>query len=235
MAENLESNESLSSQIKKSIIEKNLDTGLDYAELGLDSFIADGVLKEIPIVKTIMGFAGTGLKIKEAFFAKKILTFLSTFHAGKLSDEKMVDFRIRMEDDQKYREEVLEIVMVYIDRFMEVKQAEIFANLFQAHLNGRIEWDFLRTLLFSLQQLNVGALPELVKISEQAAKSANTRGFVIEMHAPNTYISALVAAGLGQQVGNYVKGNRAAFFLYRYGILADINYELTVDQAKNMN
>ena len=77
-----------SSEVSKALITNNFDNSLNYAEIGIDSFITDDVLKEIPLVKTVVGVVKSGLKVKEILFTKKILTFLKEFHSGDLSKEK---------------------------------------------------------------------------------------------------------------------------------------------------
>jgi hypothetical protein len=72
-----------SKEVQKALIDSNFDNALDYIEIGLDSFVSDETLGEIPLVKTIVGVVKSGLKIREIFFCKKLLTFLKQFHANK--------------------------------------------------------------------------------------------------------------------------------------------------------
>lgn len=44
----------LTKDFKNSLILNSEDAVIDYLELGIDSFIKDGVLKDIPIVSTIV-------------------------------------------------------------------------------------------------------------------------------------------------------------------------------------
>jgi hypothetical protein len=43
----------------------------------VDSFLTDGILKEIPIVRTIAGLTKAGIGIRERLFVERVLRFLS--------------------------------------------------------------------------------------------------------------------------------------------------------------
>ena len=58
----------------------------DAAELGLDSLLDDGIVKDIPFVGTVMKLVGVGRGVREALFAKKILKFL--FRIKDISTER---------------------------------------------------------------------------------------------------------------------------------------------------
>lgn len=148
-----------SKEVGEALISDNFDNALDYAEIGLDAFVSSGILKEIPIVKTIVGFVKSGLKVKEIFFAKKILTFLKAFHSGKLPKDKFNKFQEDFTTDEKYRAKVMEQIMVFNDTFLQVEKSKIFANLFAAHLNGFYEWDDFINLSYCLNQLNMYGVP----------------------------------------------------------------------------
>ncbi|MEZ4980254.1 MAG: hypothetical protein R2769_01435 [Saprospiraceae bacterium] len=50
---------------------------IDYSEIGLDSMIEDGVLSEIPVIKTIVAIEIQVLKFRTTSSLKKLLPFLS--------------------------------------------------------------------------------------------------------------------------------------------------------------
>ena len=49
-----------------------VDTIIDYAEMGIDAFMTNDVIKEIPIIKTIASVVKVGLSIKEWTFGKRL-------------------------------------------------------------------------------------------------------------------------------------------------------------------
>lgn len=210
-----------STEIANSLVEKNFDNALDYAELGLDSSVSNEVLKEIPIVKTVVGVAKTGLKIKEIFFCKKILSFLKQFHSGMLPDDKMTEFRVKFEDDKKYQEQVLEQVMIYNDRFSRVEKSKIFANLFLAHLNGKFDWEALMSLTECLEKLNILGINDFLSEMESQPEPFH-KGHQLATDEPGF----LIAAGLGYQWGTHFYVTGHGIYLHFYGLKGDINYAM---------
>mgnify|MGYP000039925225 FL=1 len=66
--------------VTNEISTKTLDLGIDYSELALDEFLKNGVLKEIPFVKSVVSFYNIGNSIINRHNTKKILTFFKEFH-----------------------------------------------------------------------------------------------------------------------------------------------------------
>jgi hypothetical protein len=153
--ESYQGHKNTSNEIGKALVSNNFDNALDYAEIGLDAFVSDDILKEIPIVKTVVGVVKSGLKVKEIFFTKKILTFLKEFHSGKLPEEKLSKFQYEFDKNEKYREKVLQEIMVFNDTFLQIEKSKVFANLFAAHLNDAFHWDDFINLSYCLNQLNM--------------------------------------------------------------------------------
>ena len=120
-----EEHNNTSKEVSKALISNNFDNSLDYAEIDIDAFVNNEILKEIPIVKTVVGAVKSGLKIKEIHFTKKILTFLNEFHSGDLSPEKHLAFQKKFESDKKYRAKVLEQIMIVNDNFTQVEKSKI--------------------------------------------------------------------------------------------------------------
>jgi hypothetical protein len=55
------------------------DLGTDLGEVELDSLLDDGLLKEIPVIKTILAFSGTIGSIRDYLFTEKLIRFLNGF------------------------------------------------------------------------------------------------------------------------------------------------------------
>ena len=144
-----------SKEVALALVSNNLDNALDYAEIGLDAFVSDDILKEIHIVKTVVGVVKSGLKVKEIFFAKKILTFLKEFHSGKIPKDKFEKFKKVLDTDERYREKVMEQIMIFNDNFLQIEKSKVFANLFAAHLNEAYDWDDFINFSVCLTQMNM--------------------------------------------------------------------------------
>lgn len=168
---------SLSETFSSEIIKTSLDLGIDFAEVGMDEFI-DGALKEIPFVKTIYSLGKIGYSIKERFFVKKLLTFLQEFHTNQIDENTLEEFKIKFATDKKYKDKIVENLLVYTDAFLNIEKSKIFANLFYHYISGKYDWLYFIGLADCLNAINVTAfefLKELAEIEYEIAELPEER------------------------------------------------------------
>lgn len=113
----------------------------DYLELGLDSILDDGLLKDIPVVNSIISLYKTGVNLRERFLIKKLLVFLTS-----LSDTAIED---RIEFIRKHEKESAKIgeeLIILLDRLDHVNKPEYVAKLFKHYLNEEISLIIYRRL-----------------------------------------------------------------------------------------
>lgn len=158
--------DSLTASVSNEIITPSIDLAIEYAELGLDEFLTDGILKEIPIIKSLYSVGKLGFSVKERFFVKKLFTFLKEFHTRKIDEDKINDFKEKFDANSKYRNKVTEHLIVYLDALLGIDKAKIFANLFRAHIQGYFEWEHFLHLSSCLNAINPKAFPFLIELSK---------------------------------------------------------------------
>ncbi|MCG8616643.1 MAG: hypothetical protein MI802_10535 [Desulfobacterales bacterium] len=115
------------------------------SEVLLDSLLENGIIKDIPIVGTIVGSAKTIVGIRETLFLKKVLSFIIELKDVPASERKeMID---QIDKSKKYRVKVGEKLLYIIDRCADHEKSEIAGRLFLAFLKDIISYDdFLRTV-----------------------------------------------------------------------------------------
>jgi len=209
-------------EVGMSLISNNFDNALDYAEIGLDAFVSDDILKEIPIVKTVVGVVKSGLKVKEIFFAKKILTFLKEFHSGKLSEDKFDKFREEFAANDKYRAKVMEQIMIFNDTFLQIEKSKVFANLFAAHLNEAYGWDDFVNLSYCLNQLNMYG----VSLFDDMAEFKTPFYGGIYDDAKHRY-PLLTNSGTISIWGNHLDITPYGLYMYHYGIKGKVDEDIS--------
>ncbi|CAD0007813.1 hypothetical protein [Flavobacterium salmonis] len=165
----------LTSAISNEIADNSIDLSLDYSELVLDSFLADGVLKEIPFIKTIYAVGKIGVSIKERFFVKKLFVFLKEFHNQSIDTQKLNQFRSKFNSEEKYRNNVTEQIMIYLDTFLTLEKSKILAKLFKAHVDGNIDWEYFNHLSICLDSISPKAFPFLQQLSNHGFKIAEDK------------------------------------------------------------
>lgn len=78
------------------------EIGLDLSEVLLDGLLKDGVLKEIPIVGTILGMSKAAIRLKDYLFIKKVLKFLAEL--SSVSFEEKEEFLGKYDSTDEERE-----------------------------------------------------------------------------------------------------------------------------------
>ena len=65
----------------------------EYAELGLDALVEDGLLKDIPVVSTAVAVYKIGKSIHERHHITKLVSFLNEINKGIADEEKREKYR----------------------------------------------------------------------------------------------------------------------------------------------
>ncbi|WP_139235633.1 hypothetical protein [Mucilaginibacter polytrichastri] len=132
----------------------------EYSEVALDSILKGGVLKDIPLVGTVVGLFKIGNSLKEQHTIKKILVFIN--QSAEIPKEDREAFLNKLSDNDEYKESIAEKVLLLIERLDETKKAEIIGNLFRLMVMGIIGKDYFlrlsgiveRALLYDLLALH---------------------------------------------------------------------------------
>ena len=86
---------------EKSLFDDSKDIIEDYLEIGIDSIIDNGILKEIPIVKTIVGVLKVGKNVHDRNLLKQTLVFINEFNRNEIRQDKIEEYKKRIENDSK--------------------------------------------------------------------------------------------------------------------------------------
>lgn len=131
----------LTQDFEKSLFRESADTIGDYVELGIDSFINDGVLKDLPIVNTIVAVLKVGKNIHDRNLLKQTLTFINEFNSNNISQEKINEYKENIEKDPKKCEEELGRILLLLNKFIDKEKSVILSKLFKAYISKVIDWN----------------------------------------------------------------------------------------------
>lgn len=134
---------SLSIAFGDSLTEESISCISEYAEIGLDAVMEDGILKDIPIVSTAIALYKIGNSIKERHNLKKLLIFINEINNGIADEEKRSDYQQRFQSNEKFRNQEIEYLLVLIDRYIDYDKPQMLAKLYLAYLDGTIIWEEL--------------------------------------------------------------------------------------------
>ncbi|MDX1491308.1 MAG: hypothetical protein R3332_08475 [Pseudohongiellaceae bacterium] len=126
--------ESLTRSIAKSSSSKELVVTL--SDVGIDQFIDSGVLRDIPIVGSIVGLVKAGNEIQAFLFARKVLAFLAETEKVPLATR--AEFVAKHCDTKANSEHVGEVLLSYLSNIDHVKQAQILGRIFARFMLGEI-------------------------------------------------------------------------------------------------
>lgn len=153
-------------KISNSFEETLKDSNLQNVAVGLtetltDSLLEDGLLKDIPIVRTIIGLGKTSIKITDFLFLKKVISFLSEIDEVSIEDrKKMID---KIDSSQKYRLKVGEKLLYIIEKCDDYENAQYVSKLFVGCLEKKIDYpDFLRGAKV-IERIYIGDLLKFIK------------------------------------------------------------------------
>lgn len=129
--------EKLEGKLVKSIEAKELsDLAVDYAEVGLDSILDEGIIRDIPILRTLVSIAKAGLNVRDRLYVKKIAYFLQ--QVGNTTQEQREEFIKKYCQDIKRFEEAVLLILEQAD---SIEKSSLVGKIFKACILDVITYD----------------------------------------------------------------------------------------------
>lgn len=208
-----ESNNQFENFVTIGLSEPLIDLGVDYAEIGVDAIFDNDIVKEIPVVRTLLSMIKGSIAIKERHFAQKFLSFLQEYHSGNLSKKEKYDFLVKFKENKKYKEKVTSLLITTIDRYYDCIQSQIASRLFIAHVKGLIEWDDYVIMCGCLDKFHPFSIPFLDELEKE------------ELPYHKAYLSggdaraaALISCAFAYQWGTHFYVTTIGILTHQYGI-----------------
>lgn len=208
---------SLGNIFSNELLNPTFDLSIDYSEIFIDDFINNDSLKEIPIIKTLVAFVKTGISINQLFFTKKMISFIKEFNSGDIHSEKLLDFKNKIENDSSFRNNAVEQIMVFNDRFIQLQQSKISAQLLISYVNGFISFEDYINLNIFLERLH----PKAYKLMQSIENLNYSIDDTFEGDRDWETESILLSSGLGTEPGDFWSGFKLSvdgINLHKYGI-----------------
>jgi hypothetical protein len=125
--DNLEKTQQLSISLTETIKSSELTkVSGELIEVGIDSILKNGLLKDIPVINVLSGIWNTGVAIKDYRFSKKLLLFLH--ESSKLPLEKRLKLIEDLEDNE-FQKEAGEKLIAIIDNIETSSKAILIGKL----------------------------------------------------------------------------------------------------------
>lgn len=145
------------------------DSLIDVAEYSIDEIINNEIIKQIPIVKTVIGTIQTGVNIRDRLFLKKIVAFLVGInHVSEKRRKKVV---AKIDSSKRYRMKVGEKLLYIIDKCDDYTNAENVAKLFSAMVNGDISYEQYLEASRIISRISINELKLFMKSYDSSSLS----------------------------------------------------------------
>ncbi len=128
---------------KDSLLQDSSSLVKDYMEIGIDSILDECVLKDFPIIGTIVGVSKTVENIRDRNLLKNLYVFIQEINSGTIDKNKLEEYKRKLDSDKKFAEKELGRALILLDKYVDNNKAYILAKLFKAYINGIIVWNEL--------------------------------------------------------------------------------------------
>lgn len=150
--------------MKQTIEYSDLEFVGDIGEMMIDTVLKDGVLKDVPILGTIVGVGKCIKNVYDIRFAKKLIAFLIPIK--DVPSEKRIEAIKKWEEDENYKGKVGDTLIGMIERCDDTVKATWLSKLFyELVLKSNFSRLFMRAekTLSSLSVMDVQAFLNMPK------------------------------------------------------------------------
>ena len=157
-----ENTEELVVSLENSLSSDICDTVGDLAEVGLDAVMDDGILKDVPILSTVVGLDRIGHTIRERHEIKQLALFVAELNRGCTDESKRKQLLEKLNSDTRKSKQEIEYILVVLDNYLEYEKSQMLAKLYIAYLEETITWaELLRlTALGLMYEQNTPLFPD---------------------------------------------------------------------------
>jgi hypothetical protein len=199
----------LESNLIKAIADPGIDIVGDLEEFTIDSIFASELLKEIPVINTLLNLTKIGVGVNNFIFTKKLIRFLQAIKIHS-DDDFREKYKSKILANQSLNEQIAQHLLEIINRIVQKEQIKVLANLLLAFIHDLLTWDDFQTLTFMLSQ----APPVTMHCLEEFAKTNPP----FSTHQRPEWEALLTGFGFAQRHGSHLYANEYGKKLYTYGI-----------------
>ena len=208
----------LEEALVSSLVKPNLiELGADLAEVGLDQFLAQGALRDIPVLGTLLELYRTVGIVRDRVFANKVVRFLAGL--GEIPIEERERF-LKGHEDPPEKRRLGEALVLLLDRLDDMDKPEALSRLFGGYVRGQYDLETFRRLAAALDQVPLSALSHLERFYQEPEHVLGLQA----LPRPGPYHAQFVASGLvniefsrtgptGGPGGRYAKNELGELFL----------------------
>ncbi len=112
----------------------------DIAEFGIDSILNEGILKDFPLMSTLIGVKSVAQNLHDRNLLRQTLTFVKELNSGQLDGKKKEKYKKKINENPKKAEAELGRVLIILNQNIELAKSKILAAIFREYINENIDW-----------------------------------------------------------------------------------------------
>lgn len=170
----------------------------DTAEFVIDRFLEDGILKDVPIIKTCIQLVRASQSIRDKFLLRKLLRFFDELE--KISPEEKNAFFKELNVNDNVVEKIGELCIHYLDRYDHEDKARMIGKLLKAYVNGSITLEEYFRLIQAIDKAYIDDLYQIIR--------HNNAKHLPKMTKEQLYVIGLLKIRIRNKHNNFHKGNR---------------------------
>lgn len=125
----------------KTIAKSNMsDILIDLSEVGLDNIVDCELIKEVPVIKSIVSVYKIGHTLRERSYVRKLALFLNEINGASIENGKMEAYLRRITNNKSTFQHELEYVLTILDGFVNEAKSKLLGKLYVAYIKGKIDW-----------------------------------------------------------------------------------------------
>ena len=155
------------------------ELAIELAETAIDAVLNDGLLKDIPIVNSLVSLARLTKSIPDRIFSAKVRAFL--FKIERVGDLKKKQFLEDIGIHEAKRIKISEVLVLALDQVDDLDKSEYIAYTFMAFIEGIIDFATFRRFIRSIVDAFTPDLAEFVKVVDTETKHQ----FSLPLHLRN--------------------------------------------------
>lgn len=150
-----------------SIYNNGKDALTDYTETFLDDVINNDVLKQIPVVKTVLAVANVGLQLKEKRFIIEFYKFLFKLKKNDIPSELMCKHRKILSNNKERFNKEMQVLSLFINEHKFDGQSERLANIYTKLIEEKIDWELFVQLVDANNKILDADIKVLIDVSNK--------------------------------------------------------------------
>lgn len=149
---------------EKSLFSEGKELIKDIIEVGIDSILSEGLLKDIPIVNFFVSTKNIAQTLHDRNLLNQTLHFIQEFNKGNIDNEKYEEYKKELSTNSKKAEKELGRVLLILNRNIDVEKSKILANFYKNYINCVISWNDFCELSSALELLFISDINTLCDI-----------------------------------------------------------------------